>query len=70
MTLIGWLQIALVFALVALTAPPLGAFMARVFEGERTFLHPILGPVERGFYWLSGVDPTKARIGAPTRLRC
>ncbi len=61
MTFIGWLQIGLIFALTAVTAPPLGAFMARVFQGERTFLHPILGPVERGFYWLSGVDPNKGQ---------
>jgi K+-transporting ATPase ATPase A chain len=61
MTLIGWIQIAFVFALVALTAPPLGAFMAQVFEGKRTFLDPVLGPIERGFYALSGVDPKKGQ---------
>ena len=61
MTIIGWLQIGLLFALVALTAPPLGAFMARVFEGKRTFLHPILAPVERWFYVLAGVDPAKGQ---------
>ncbi len=61
MTLIGWIQIGFLFALVALTAPSLGAFMAQVFEGKRTFLHPVLEPVERGFYWLSGVDPNKGQ---------
>lgn len=61
MTLIGWLQIGIILGLVALTAPALGAFMARVFQGERTFLHPVIAPVERGFYWLSGVDPNKGQ---------
>src|SRR5215470_7682102 len=56
MTLNGWLQIA-VYALVILAVTkPLGVFMARVFEGERTFLTPVLGPVERAFYAISGVD--------------
>lgn len=61
MTLIGWLQIGLLFALTAVTAPPLGAFMARLFEGKRTFLHPVLEPIELGFYRLAGVDPKKGQ---------
>jgi len=56
MTLIGWAQIALVLALVFLAAVPLGIYIARVVQGERTFLSPVLGPVERGFYALAGVD--------------
>ena len=56
MTLIGWLQIGLLFAVVAALVKPLGLFMARVFSGERTFLSPVLGPVERGFYGAAGVD--------------
>ena len=56
MTLIGWLQIGLLFAVVASLVKPLGLFMARVFSGERTFLSPVLGPVERGFYAAAGVD--------------
>jgi K+-transporting ATPase ATPase A chain len=59
MTLPGWLEIGLILALVALTARPLGLFMARVFEGERTFLTPVLGPVERGFYAAAGVTPER-----------
>jgi K+-transporting ATPase ATPase A chain len=59
MTLTGWLQIALIFGLVALTARPLGLYMARVFSGERTFLSPVLAPVERGFYGLAGVSPER-----------
>ena len=57
MTLNGWLQIGLLFALVLAVVQPLGLYMARVFQGERGFLHPILGPVERGFYRLSGIEP-------------
>jgi K+-transporting ATPase ATPase A chain len=59
MTLSGWLEIGLILALVALTARPLGLFMARVFEGERTFQTPVLGPVERGFYAAAGVKPER-----------
>ena len=57
MTLIGWVQISLVLALVFLCAVPLGRYIASVVQGERTALSPVLGPVERGFYRLAGVDP-------------
>jgi len=57
MTLTGWLQIALVLALVLACVLPLGRYMADVFSGGRTFLSPVIGPVERGFYRLCGVDP-------------
>jgi potassium-transporting ATPase potassium-binding subunit len=56
MTFNGWLQIALFCVVIALLVKPLGGYMTRVFTGERTFLSPALGPVERLFYWLSGVD--------------
>ena len=56
MTLIGSAQIALVLALVFASAFPLGKYMATLFSGGRTFLTPVLGPVERGFYALAGVD--------------
>jgi K+-transporting ATPase ATPase A chain len=59
MTLNGWLQIAIVFLAVLATVKPLGIFMAQVFSGERSFLSPTLGPVERGFYRLAGVDPAR-----------
>ncbi|MGA8711675.1 MAG: potassium-transporting ATPase subunit KdpA [Roseiarcus sp.] len=59
MTLVGWLQIALVLALVVACSVPLSAFMARVYSGERTLLSTVLGPVERGFYRLAGVDPAR-----------
>jgi K+-transporting ATPase ATPase A chain len=56
MTINGWLQIALFSALIILIVKPLGSYMTRVFNGERTFLSPALAPVERGIYWLCGVD--------------
>ncbi len=59
MTWIGWAQIALVFALVAVCAYPLGLYIARVLQGDRTFLSAVLAPVERGFYALAGVDPRR-----------
>ena len=59
MTLVGWLEISLVLALVFFTAVPLGRYMAAVVGGQRTFLSPVLAPVERGFYALAGVDPLR-----------
>ena len=59
MTAIGWVQIALVFISVLACVRPLGHYMARLFAGKRTFLSPVLGPVERGFYRLAGVDPAR-----------
>lgn len=59
MSLIGWLQIGFVLGAVLLLVKPLGLYMARVFSGERTFLSPVLGPVERGFYALAGVRTDK-----------
>lgn len=59
MTLNGWLQIAIILATVLLAAVPLGSFMARIYAGKRTFLSSVLGPVERGFYALAGVDPAR-----------
>ncbi|MGO4523500.1 potassium-transporting ATPase subunit KdpA [Microvirga sp. 2MCAF35] len=59
MTLNGWLQIAIILAAALLAAMPLGNFMAKVYAGKRTFLLPVLRPVERGFYALAGVDPAR-----------
>jgi K+-transporting ATPase ATPase A chain len=56
MTVIGWIQIILYCAIVAALAKPLGWYMTRVFNGEPTFLSPVLRPVERGLYWIGGVD--------------
>src|SRR5579871_1257532 len=55
MTSNGILQILLYFVVILLLTKPLGAYMARVFGGERTLLSPILQPVERLFYKLFGV---------------
>lgn len=59
MTTVGWLQISLLFLAVLIAIKPLGLYMARVFSGERTFLSPILGRVERDLYRVSGVVPEK-----------
>jgi K+-transporting ATPase ATPase A chain len=56
MTVIGWIQILLYCALIIAIVPVLGAYMTRVFNGERTFLSPVLRPVERAIYAVSGVD--------------
>ncbi len=56
MTLIGWIQIALFCAVVVALVKPLGWYMTRVFSGEKTFLSPILRPVETGLYKIAGVD--------------
>jgi K+-transporting ATPase ATPase A chain len=56
MTANGWIQIALYCVIIIAITKPLGGFMTRVFNGERTFLHPVLRPVERAFYWCCGID--------------
>ncbi len=56
MTLNGWLQILFYFALILAVTKPLGIFMAHVFNRERTFLDPVLRPVERVIYKLTGVN--------------
>ena len=56
MTSNGWLQIAVFFALVLAIAKPMGLYMARVYEREKTWLDPLLGPVERLLYRVTGVD--------------
>jgi len=56
MTIVGWVQIALFSVIVILITRPLGGYMSRVFAGERTFLSPVLLPVERAVYWACGVD--------------
>src|SRR5881394_2114456 len=56
MTALGWIQIILYCVIVVALVKPLGWYMTRVFNGERTFLSPILRPVEAGIYWIGGVD--------------
>ncbi|MGA9121246.1 MAG: potassium-transporting ATPase subunit KdpA, partial [Bacteroidota bacterium] len=56
MTLNGVVQIVFFLAVLILTVRPLGRFMARVFQGERTFLDPVVGPLERLIYRVAGID--------------
>ena len=56
MTINGWIQIAIYCAIVVALVKPLGWYMTAVFNGERTFLSPVLRPVEAGLYRLGGVD--------------
>jgi len=57
MTLQGWALIALFVAVLAALTKPIGLWLFALYEGRRTPLHTVLGPVERGFYRLSGIDP-------------
>jgi K+-transporting ATPase ATPase A chain len=59
MTVIGWIQILLYCAIIVAITPVLGAYMTRVFNGERTFLSPVLRPVEVVLYKVAGVDPAR-----------
>jgi len=54
---LGIFQIVFYMAVLVALAKPLGGFMAKVYQGERTFLSPLFGPLERGIYRLAGVDP-------------
>jgi K+-transporting ATPase ATPase A chain len=59
MTRNGWFQIFVFFAAVLLVTKPMGVFMARVFSRERTWLDPIMRPLERLLYKLTGVDENR-----------
>jgi potassium-transporting ATPase potassium-binding subunit len=59
MTSNGWIQIAIFSVIVIAIARPFGGYMTRVFQGERTLLHPVLRPLERAVYWCCGVDETQ-----------
>jgi len=56
MTSIGWIQIFVYCAIIVALVKPLGWYMTRVFNGERTLLWPALRPVEAALYWMGGVD--------------
>ena len=56
MTANGWLQILVFLLVIFAVAKPLGVFMTRVFSGGKTFLDPLLRPLERLLYKLTGVD--------------
>ncbi len=55
----GWLQITLYFVVLFVCVKPLGIYMAKVFAGEKTFMSPVLGWLERGFYRIAGIDPSE-----------
>jgi K+-transporting ATPase ATPase A chain len=57
MSTLDWLQPVVYLVVLLLLVKPLGGFMARVYTGERTFLHPVLAPVERLFYRAAAVKP-------------
>ncbi len=57
MTINGWIQIIIYCAIVVALVKPLGWYMTRVFNGERTFLTPVLRPVEAALYRIAGIDP-------------
>ena len=56
MTINGWLQILFFLALILAVTKPMGVFMTHVFNRERTFLDPVLGPLERLIYRLTRVN--------------
>lgn len=57
MTLQGWALIALFLAILAAVTKPVGLWLFALYEGRRTPLHAVLGPVERGFYRVAGINP-------------
>ncbi len=59
MTMNGWIQIIVFLGVIFLITKPLGIFMARVFDREKTFLDPVLRPVERILYKLTGVNESE-----------
>jgi len=59
MTINGWIQIVFYCAIVIALVKPLGWYMTRVFNGERTFLWPVMQPVEGALYRVAGVDPAR-----------
>ncbi len=59
MNLYSWIQLVVYFVALLALAKPLGLFIARVYQGERTFLDPVLRPVERLVYRIAGVDPAQ-----------
>src|ERR1700736_5838480 len=56
MTANGWFQIGFFLLVIFLITKPLGVFLSRVFSGQRTFLNPVLRPIEKLIYRLTGID--------------
>ncbi|PQM26282.1 potassium-transporting ATPase subunit KdpA [Sphingopyxis lindanitolerans] len=59
MTVQGWLLIIAFTGILLLLCKPMGLWLFALYEGRPTLLHPVLGPVETGFYRLAGIDPTE-----------
>src|SRR6185369_7037500 len=59
MTVQGWIYLLIFFAILLAITGPMGLWLHAVYEGRRTPFHVVLGPVERGFYRLSGIDPSE-----------
>ena len=59
MTVAGWGLILLFVAILIALAKPMGLWLFTLYEGRATPLHRVLGPVERGFYRLAGIDPNE-----------
>ena len=59
MTANGWLQIGIYLVILLALTKPMGVFMTRVFSGQKTFLDPVLRPIERLLYRVTGVDETR-----------
>ena len=57
----GWAEIALTIGLTVAVGWPVGIYLARVWQGQWTWLTPIIRPVERGVYALAGIDPAKGQ---------
>src|SRR5580698_3718985 len=57
MTADGWIQLAALVVLVGISTPLLGNYMYKVYTGQKVFGDRVLGPVERGVYRVSGIDP-------------
>ena len=71
MTANGWLQILVFLAVILAVTKPMGVFMARVFSRERTFLDPVMRPVERLLYRVTLVSTKRTRCAGPSmRFRC
>ena len=61
MTFLGVLQFFLILGALLLTTKPLGIYMTKVMDGERTVLSPLLSSLEKWIYRLCGVDPSEER---------
>src|ERR1700729_3595174 len=59
MTIRDWLQLALLLLVLLFTTKPLGIYLAKIFDGSKTLLTPLLGPIEKRIYRFLHVNPTE-----------